>query len=66
MRMQCDSQKARTDTMGRPGHPPTAMNLTFMEGEPEMGMGAGQRKRARALVSVAVPKGEARTFVILG
>jgi hypothetical protein len=36
--------KDRTGSPVRPGDPPTAMNLTFMEGEPDMEMVAGQRK----------------------
>ncbi len=60
-----DGVKDRTDTMDRPGHPPTALNPAFMVGEPDMGMGAGQRQRAHALAPL-FRKERRRTFVALG
>ena len=60
---QARSGKGRTDTMGRPGHPPTAMNPALVVGEPCMGIGAGQRKRARASAPLFREE-RRRTFVI--
>jgi hypothetical protein len=55
--------KDRTGRTARPGHPPTAMNPTFMEGEPDMGMGAGQRKRGRATCRCSARRGGTRSLL---
>ena len=60
--INCDTRKrehgkGRTDTMGRPGHPPTTLSPALV-----VGARSGNRSRAEKespCVSVAVPQGEA-------